>query len=289
VDDVYVQVGRQGYWDFTAGRFMTWRVYRKGLGWDLYTLEDTGAAKRYFADNNFYVHTYEVDDIFYRDTPGRLAFHAYPTPWSAFELVGQYGKQDALDVLGTRAAAGFKLDHVSVAAAAEYQRLQPTVQQGSNDPTTGAFVACDLCGVQRRWGGGGGVVLTIKPIEAGFNAAAHKQEVFQFTTGGTDTTASAKTTSLGGYLELDVGTMLIDHKVILGGGLNRTERLSVDTTFERHTQVAGYIGYPLGFNNAMVKLVLTEASGTLKTPNNDGFLTQNDKAYAARIRVKFDF
>jgi len=28
------------------GRFMTWRVYRKGLGWDLYTLEDTGADTR---------------------------------------------------------------------------------------------------------------------------------------------------------------------------------------------------------------------------------------------------
>jgi hypothetical protein len=42
-DDVYVQVGKQGLWDFMAGRFLTWRVFRKGLGFDLYTLEDTGA------------------------------------------------------------------------------------------------------------------------------------------------------------------------------------------------------------------------------------------------------
>ena len=49
-DDVYVQVGN-AKWDLQVGRFMTWRVYQKGLGFDLYTLEDNGASKSYPVSN----------------------------------------------------------------------------------------------------------------------------------------------------------------------------------------------------------------------------------------------
>jgi len=85
-DDVYVQVGKQGLWtswqvDFSPGAF-----FRKGLGFDLYTLEDTGAL--YGTDftnaSAFYQHMYEVNTIFMRDSEtsgvpqaGR-AFHLYP-------------------------------------------------------------------------------------------------------------------------------------------------------------------------------------------------------------------
>ena len=44
-DDVYAQVGRRKKWDVKLGRFESWVVYRKGLGYDPYTLEDTGALK----------------------------------------------------------------------------------------------------------------------------------------------------------------------------------------------------------------------------------------------------
>jgi hypothetical protein len=81
-DDVYVQVGQQGLWDFMAGRFLTWRVFRKGLGFDLYTLEDTGArtGPNFTDTSQWFPHAYEVNTIFMRDPgtpdplgPGRVS------------------------------------------------------------------------------------------------------------------------------------------------------------------------------------------------------------------------
>jgi hypothetical protein len=75
-DDVYGQVGHTGgnftNWDFQLGRFMTWRVFHKGLGFDLYTLEDCGAESQPGVCG---VHTYEVNHIYLRNSP-------HPsTPW----------------------------------------------------------------------------------------------------------------------------------------------------------------------------------------------------------------
>jgi hypothetical protein len=66
VDDVWGKFGHTGgpgtNWDFQVGRFMTWRVYHRGLGFDLYTLEDSGALFTPGASNGVYgVHTYEVN------------------------------------------------------------------------------------------------------------------------------------------------------------------------------------------------------------------------------------
>src|SRR5437588_282202 len=51
VDDVWAQVGDKGRWDLKVGRFFSWRVYHKGLGVDLYTLDDTGARSENDVDN----------------------------------------------------------------------------------------------------------------------------------------------------------------------------------------------------------------------------------------------
>ncbi len=290
VDDAYAQVGKKGIWDFAVGRFMTWRVYRKGLGYDLYTLEDTGASQGGFTSNQFYVHTYEVSDIFFRDLPephlGRAALHLYPTPWSGIELVGQYGNLSTINHAGGRAALGVDFGVISVAGAAEYQRVSPTQQQGTNDPGTGAWNVCDRCGIQERRGGGGGAVFKLHGVEVGVNGAFQRIEVWSYSGGTFDISASSKTQSYGGYLELDVGKWAVHRSFILGGGVNRTELLMDDTSWQGHTQWASYLAYPLGFNNAMVKLVLSEADGSLRTSTGD---RQYDHMYAARVRVRFDF
>src|SRR5262245_18148949 len=178
VDDVFAQVGNYGLWDVMLGRFMTWRVYRKGLGFDLYTLEDTGAlVQGPFEGGRFGVHIYEVDNIFYRETPGRLAFHLYPTTWSGIELAGQYGKDATSNTAGGRLAANVHFDFVSVSAAAEYRFFRPAVEQRSTQPD-GTTVSCDDCGIIKRSGYGGGVVFTLKPVEAGFNAARGFQDSY---------------------------------------------------------------------------------------------------------------
>jgi hypothetical protein len=290
VDDAYVQVGKKGLWDLAVGRFMTWRVYRKGLGYDLYTLEDTGASKAGFAANSFYVHTYEVSDIFFRDLPephlGRAALHLYPTPWSGIELVGQYGNLSTINHAGGRAAAGVDFGVLSVVGAGEYQRISPTQQQGQDDPTTGAFVPCDRCGIQERRGGGGGAVLKVKGVEFGVNGAYQRIEAWSAAGGTLDISASTTTQSYGGYLELNVGQWTFHRSLILGTGMNETELLYDDKTWERHTQWAGYIAYPLGFNNAMIKFVMSEAEGTHKTPQD---IMTHDQMLAGRVRVRFDF
>jgi hypothetical protein len=60
--------------------------------------------------------------------------------------------------------------------------------------------------------------------------------------------------------------------------------------FNRHTQAAAYIAYPLGFNNAMVKLVLSQSDAHWEAPTGgDMFILRQSKMVAGRVRVAFYF
>jgi hypothetical protein len=290
VDDVFAQVGKKDLWDFTVGRFMTWRVYRKGLGYDLYTLEDTGALLLgNIEGGNFGPHIYEVDHIFMRRTPGRAAFHLYPTSWSGIELAGEYGKEGTSNTAGGRAAANVTYDFLSLSAGAEYRFLRPAQETSSLGADGMTKVECRRCGVTERWGVGGGAVATYRPIEAGFNAAIAKQNVYSQKDGEPDKNGFGQTISFGGYLELDVGTLVMGRRLILGAGAHRTEFLSEVEEFKRHVQGAAYIAYPLGFNNAMVKLVLSQSDVEWQEPSGDLFILRNSQMMAGRVRISFNF
>jgi len=290
VDDVFVQVGKSGLWDFMLGRFLTWRVYRKGLGYDLYTLEDTGALLLgNIEGSNFGPHIYEVDHIFMRRTPGRAAFHLYPTPWSGLEIAGEYGKEGTSNTAGGRAAANVTYEFLSVSAAAEYRFLRPAQETSSLAADGMTKVECKRCGVTERWGVGGGAVLTYKPIEAGFNVALGKQAVYSQKDGQADKNGFGQTISMGGYLEFDLGSLAWGRPLIFGGGLHRTELLTEVEEFQRHVQGAAYVAYPLGFNNAMVKLVLSQSDVKWEEPSGDIFILRNSKMVAGRVRVSFNF
>ena len=268
-DDVYVQVGQQGRWDFMAGRFLTWRVFRKGLGFDLYTLEDTGARiKPNFSDQSqWFTHMYEVNTIFMRDggTPevpsGRAAFHLYPTPWSGIELVGSYGRlQSGGNVLGGRLAGGIKPRYFSLLVGAEYETWLPAQQQFQVDQATLVKSPCDKCGQEKKYGAGGSLAATpLQQIEIAFSLAYGKHDIAE------DITTYAhrydKTFSWGGYLQLDAGSLVMHRSLIAGGAFFRTEYRNEDDLYHRHDQLAAYLAYPLGFNNAVVKLVFSKATG----------------------------
>jgi hypothetical protein len=288
-DDVYVQVGKQGLWDFMAGRFLTWRVFRKGLGFDLYTLEDTGArTDNIYSNANWFQHMYEVNTIFMRDPSigpvGRAAFHFYPTSWSGIELVGTYGHLDgSRDVLGGRFAAGAKLlEYFSLLAGAEYQAVSPDYQQFQSDGLT----PCAKCYQERTYGFGGSAALTpLKQIEAAFSIAYswdHYWDQNQLDT-------PKKTHSLGGYLQIDPLSFFTPYSLIAGGAIFRTEYLSTGGTaeYQRHDQLAAYLAYPLGFNNAVVKLVFSEAIGhrQLGTPGSETYLDAH--MYSVRLRFAY--
>jgi hypothetical protein len=287
-DDVYGQVGKKGLWDLKLGRFQSWRVYHKGSGFDLYTIEDQGACTSLSSScslesGSFGPHTYEVNYNYYREPAGKAAVHIYPTPWSGIELLGLMGNSDGPNLLGGRAAALVHFPYVRASAAVEYRATRPPKENAA---------ACPKCGnVSDSIGFGGGVELTIKPVAIGLNGAQGKYTSYNVTTGVLDNDASSTRTSLGGYAEVDVGSLAIERSLILGFGLNRTEVLDKVDNFEQHYQGAAYVLFPLGFNAASVKLVVSQATEDIQKSNGDGTATElpTYTMRAARLRFTYPF
>jgi hypothetical protein len=269
-DDVYGQFGKKGKWDLKVGRFRTWRVYHKGYGFDLYTLEDQGACRISTAVTGscsleaggtaFGPHTYEVSNLYDREPAGRAALHLYPTSWSGVELATGYGNNGANNTLAGRGAAMVHFEFLRFSAAAEYRTSKPAQEKAFTDPTTNQLVSCPNCGVSRSYGFGGSLEVTVQPVAVALNAAQSHDTQFTAANGTRDTDASNKRTSLGGYAELDAGSLVTDRSLIVGFGLNRTEVLDEVQNFEQHYQGAAYLLYPLGFNAASVKLVFSQAT-----------------------------
>jgi hypothetical protein len=280
-DDVYIQIGDKKVWDFLIGRFMTWRVYRKGLGYDIYTLEDTGGLVNNLdlsvTANSFGPHIYEVDEIFLRNIQGRAAFHLYPSSWSGIEVVGEYGRSGTANSIGTRAAGRMELGPLSLAAAAEAKHAQPAVDNPG----------CETCGIINSSGYGGGVVLDLRPLQLGANGAIEHSSIYSQTMGVIDKTASGNRTSFGGYVELDPGRWLMSRSLIIGAGVNQTVTLGQAGDRNLHVQSAAYVAYPLGFDDGIVKLVFSKADLTIRPRNN--VEERMNHMYAARLRVAFYF
>jgi hypothetical protein len=298
-DDVYAEVGLKGVWDLKIGRFFTWRVYHKGAGFDLYTLEDVGACRVSIAVTGscsletgadaFGPHTYEVNNIYYREPAGRVALHLYPSPWSGIELTGALGNNGVNNTLGGRAAALLHFDFLRVSAGAEYRSNRPAQAKSSMDPVSGAAVDCPNCGVSHSYGFGGGFEVTIKPIELGLNAAQSRDTFYTATNGTLDNDASGKRTSLGGYAELDLGSFTFERSLILGFGLNRTEVVDQVDNFEQHYQEAAYVLFPLGFNAASLKLVFSQATLDIQSANGDGTATELPRSTTRAARLRFSY
>jgi hypothetical protein len=286
-DDIFVQVGREGLWDLKVGRFMTWTIYRKGLGYDLYTLEDTGAMEKPpFESGLFGVHTYEVNTIYYRSTASRAALHFYPTEGVGIELAGAYGKESLSNTLGGRGAVNFTRNIISVSAGGEYWLMKPASEQSSYD-AAGVKTVCGRCGITARYGFGGGVV--VKPfdyIEVAANAAQSKQVSYSIKEGSEDSAAGYTTTSFGGYGELDVGKLGWNRSFIVGFGPNLTTRKFGDDGKHYHRQLAGYVALPLGFNDAMWKLIVSNSDAVVDPPTATRY---TGRMFSVRTRVSFGF
>lgn len=287
VDDAYGQVGGRlggGRWDFQIGRFMTWRVFHKGMGFDLYTLEDRGAAKSHNIgtdDASYGIHTYEANYIYLRnsgapianETAGRAALHYFPTRYLGLELVGVYGQANAGadNTLGGRLAVDFHKKFgpvgVRVSAAAEDRYQSPSIDH-RNQTSVGpdgkpVYEKCADCAVRDDHGVAGGAVVKFSIAEVGGGIGQAWNFVHQNpanTTGAPrDPKSTGDTTSYGAYFQLDPGTLLFKRALIIGAGLFKTSLNTRTDYVEQHIQGAAYVGFPLGFNDAIVKLVLSRA------------------------------
>jgi hypothetical protein len=332
VDDVYGQVGgplvlpgigKAGNWDLQVGRFMTWRVYHKGLGFDLYTLEDNGAPFGHGAatgDSVFATHAYEVNYIYLRnageptntESAGRAALHYYPTRSLGFEITGLYGQSNAegANTIGGRFAADFHerlgpvLLRLSAAAEDRFERpYHPTINQTGMD-TNGdpIYEECKDCGVQDHKGAGGGGVVKFSIVEAGGGFAkgwdiVHETPADSATSNRADA-GTGERMSYGGYLQLDPGSLLFKRPLILGAGLNRTEKSLENRTYQEHWQGAAYIAFPLGFNkvysDSMLKLVVSRAEAEFYTTTSPVgapvvLHVEENAMTAARLRFTYNF
>jgi hypothetical protein len=323
VDDVYGQVGGRiggGHWDFMIGRFMTWRVFHKGLGFDLYTLEDRGAAKSKGTgtdDGTYGVHTYEANYIYLRnsgppianETAGRAALHYFPTRYLGAELAGVYGQVEGgtFNTIGGRLAVDFhkKLGPLGVrVSAAGEDRFQTPTAYFKNVTGTGPdgqpiYEHCADCLVSDHHGVAGGAVLKYSILEAGGDLGqawsfVHKNS--SNTTGAArDPAATGDTTSYGGYFQLDPGTLLFKRALILGAGVFKTTLHTRTSYVEQHIQGAAYIAFPLGFNDAMIKLIFSRAElDTYEKTSADGapvteYLHHEYAMTAARLRFAYYF
>lgn len=309
-DDVYAQFGQGTKWDLQVGRFMTWRVYHKGLGFDIFTLEDQGASKSYpISNGDFAVHTYEVDYIFLRNSPyvggevaGRAAFHYYPADILGFELAAAYGLADnrGSNTLGARLAADLQWDFLRLSAGGEYRRQDqtgaPNAVLGAGTPAE-RTVECTDCGASKNYGFGGSAVLSFSPITLGGSFARgtdDKRTAAGNAEGVADQELSASGTrmSFGGYFELDAGSLLSSRSLILGVGAHRTEYILENFNQEFHLQSAAYAALPLGVNNAMVKLIVSQAQADLydaTDPQGSAYIDQHPESTAVRLRFSTNF
>lgn len=288
-DDVYVQAGRRKSWDLKLGRFESWSVYHKGLGFDIYTLDDTGALREPNFDTKLFgVDMYEVNAVYWREMAGKAALHVYPVDVLGFELVGLYGSERTTIHLGARAAADLNLKFLRLTAAAEYRTREPSEEVRTL--VNGVEVPCDKCSDRALFGFGGGAIAKLGPLELGVNGARSSLTSYQ-TNGADDLAGSNEVTTLGGYLQVDAGTPLFDRALLLGGGVNRTELLIDNGDFEQHYQSAAFIAFPLGFNDAMIKLVLSKADLLFEDadPATGVVTARNSDMLAGRVRVRCSF
>jgi len=323
VDDVYGQFGGRagsGHWDLQVGRFMTWRVYQKGLGYDLYTLEDNGAVKSGSAAQGaeYGVHTYEVNYIYYRHArvaagneqfEGRAALHYFPAPFLGFELTGAYGQSQAgqANTLGGRLAADFHkrfgpvLARVSLGAEDRLEtQAKPKFNQvgldANNEPI---YKECPDCNTRDFKGLGGSAVVKAFIFEAGGGLAkgwdlAHDSPGNSVGAPRLPAETGVRTT-YGGYFQVDPGKLLLKRSLILGVGLQHSEWVADTNDYQEHLQGAAYIAFPLGFNDAMVKLVVSRAELSSFTHTSAPgempiTFTEYDSAMtAARLRFAYYF
>jgi hypothetical protein len=323
-DDVYGQVGGplgKGQWDFQVGRFMTWRVYHKGLGFDLYTLEDNGAnlpqTSVALGTAQYAVHTYEVNYIYYRqgnlpygneEIAGKMALHYYPAPFLGFELTGVYGQAGGgkKNSLGGRLAADFHKNlgpvglRASVGAEDRWETLaQPKFNNVNPDPAGPPDIKeCPDCDMRDNKGVGGSGIVTFSIVELGGGLAkgwdlAHK--ISSASVGAErDLAHSGVRTTFGGYLQLDPGKLLFKRSLIIGAGLQHTELVMKTNDYQTHMQGAAYIAFPLGFNDAVLKLVVSraEAENFLRSSADGAPLTFNkaeSAMTAGRLRFAYYF
>jgi hypothetical protein len=329
VFDAFVQAGVDDIIDLQVGRVTTWRIFdlgcasapsgvnhcpANGNGFDLFTLEDTGALKQGdTAAGEYYPFRYEVDYIWLRDVPARASLHLYPLKkfvpedWNnlGIELTGQYGTRGRQNLDGARAAVVYDQKWIRLAGGAEYETQKNTKEEVSASDLS----ICEQCTWQYRKGYGASATLRPPYLVAAFNHA-DGFNVNKGARGDAGEEGRSEITTQSGYVELHTGHLLASakdgprpgiwadqrseniRKITVGYGARRTEQLIGNGDFERHDSKALYVKYNFGFNHASIKFVGTYAEGVWldnvrAISEEPRYLRRDGDLLAGRVRFSY--
>lgn len=329
VFDAFVQAGVENIFDLQVGRVTTWRIFdlgcssppvgqnpcpANGNGFDIFTLEDTGALKTGdTAAGEYYPFRYQVDYIWLRDAPARASLHIYPLKkfvpedWNnlGIELTGQYGTRGRQNLDGARAAVVYDQKWIRLAGGAEYETQKNTKEEVNATDLS----LCEQCTWQYRKGYGASATLRPPYLVAAFNHA-DGFNVNKGARGDAGEEGRGEITTQSGYVELHTGHLLAStkegprpgiladqrseniRKLTIGYGGRRTETLQGNGDFERHDTKALYIKYNLGFNYSSIKFVGTYANGTLldntrAISEEPRYLRRDGDLLAGRVRFSY--
>jgi hypothetical protein len=312
-----------------VGRVTTWRVFdlgcpsapvgenhcpANGNGFDIFTLEDTGALKQGdTAAGEYYPFRYQVDYIWLRESPARASLHLYPLRkfvpegWNSLgiELTGQYGTQRRQNSDGARAAVVYDQKWFRLAGGAEYE-----TQKNTKEEVNGTDLSlCEQCTWQYRKGYGASATLRPPYVVAAFNHA-DGFTVNKGARGEAGEEGRAEITTQSGYVELHTGHLLAStkedprpgiwadqrseniRKITVGYGARRTEQLIGNGDFERHDTKAVYLKYNFGFNYSSIKFVGTYAEGvwldnTRAISEEPRYIRRDGDLLAGRVRFSY--
>lgn len=311
--DAYVQAGADDIADLKVGRVTTWRIFQPGNGFDIFTLEDTGALRSQpFDGGDFFPFRYEVDMIWLRDTPGRAALHLYPLKkllpeeWNnlGIELTGEYGKAALNNILGARAAVIYDHKWIRLAGGAEKRKFTRASEVTDSDG-----VVCKECFLQNNKGYGGSVVIRPPYVTGGLNYGSISY-VNKGANGSGEISGESDKSTQGGFVELHTGHLLAStkdaprptwtadqrseniRKITIGYGQRRTETLIGNGDFLRHDQKAAYLKYNFGFNESFIKLVGSYSNGVsldnTRAPTEEPVYIRIDGSmFSARLRFAY--
>ncbi len=318
VFDVFAQIGLRERVDLQVGRFNSWRVYQRGNGFDIFTLEDVGAVCQPPLVTGPCPNMYEADFMWLRGTQGRAATHVYPLKgilpkgWDDFGLEGmvEYGKVNVSNSIGLRAAAIYDVYWARLSGAIEKRTFTPAARAQTVLPD-GTVQVCPDCTKLEQHGFGGGIMVRPPYMEAAVNYADGNEKNFG-STGAAEPSGESSRVTVGGYAEFHTGHLIdradsgekpghfVDQssenirQITIGYGINRTEWTNGLADFTRHTQHAAYIKYNFGFNESFLKLVGSRADALIDEnqsgdANNPSFRTRATDMLAVRLRYGYFF
>ena len=311
IDDLWLRVGSWNSWDVKVGRYEGWEMYHTGMGLDINTIERRGATQNGFGSATFerpdyYGATY-LHDRPSQQAVGNVALHLYPTPFFRVELLGQLGA-DAVatnsgsNTLGGRPAAILDLGLVKVKVGGEY------LKQTHSDSYITSILDMNCNSTQAksdskfsivRKGVGGSLQFVFDPtIEFGVSGGIGWVNSNPTDTGAPSATGTYKTTSVGGFANLGLGSLLSPNlrDLIFGAGVdwttqtddNRDNNGKVDYT--ANLQAFGALQY-LVAHQLFVKAVIAYARSDFELAQigGGGGGTWSNDMWSARLRLMYLF